>query len=355
MALMGITQKDFPDPRNRIVWLDWLKFFATIAVIVTHVASIGWALLPPTTSEWMVTSVFEIASRFCVPSFFFATGAFLCNPNKHVSTKRLMHHYVGRTLGIALIVSFFFCLLQALVGTWNGWRALLRATLDGPYFIWYLWALICVYLLLPLLRVIVSHPKLLTYALLVLLVTVIVKSTVVAMIPDSALALVFNNLLVFPRGAEAVFYVLLGAWYISHDLSLRASFGVMIAGVLAVIAAIYLNYVHACTVAVDSYYVARDNIFICLFSLGIIELVKRIYLCVPMSKPIKTISNLGLFIYLIHPFIRLLMECYAPAATSLLVKHPLVGNIVVVAMIYAMSIAIALLIRSVARTVLRKC
>ena len=337
----------YPSVAQRIGWLDSLKAFSAFAVILTHIASIGWSVLPVTSLEWLVTSVYEIATRFCVPAFFFSTGAILLNPNKTIGLKNIATHYVLRTAVIAFTVSVLFCLMQTLLYGWTGWRSLIRAAVDGPYFIWYLWALVCVYLLLPLLRPIASSAGLLNYTLILLGIVVIGKSTVLAMAPDSVLALASNNLLVFPRGAEAVFYSLLGAWFVSHEFSSRTVYLLSGLGVCALLAAVGLNYVHAATIAPDSYYVARDNALILFYSIGVFSLFRYFGSAKETGRYVRVLVSYGLEVYLIHPFLRMLMESFMPSATEWLLSDPLIANLVLSCVLYTLSIMLGVLFRLV--------
>ena len=123
-------------------YLDSLKIIAAFAVVVTHIASIGWQALPVSDDQWFVTSVWEIASRFCVPIFFMCSGAVLLSDKRTIPPSRLLKHYILRTCLIALFASAAFVSLQCFVYGWNGFRAFVYAVADGPYFIWYLWVLV---------------------------------------------------------------------------------------------------------------------------------------------------------------------------------------------------------------------
>lgn len=59
----------YPEPEERLVWLDLLKVVSAFAVVMTHIASIGWQVIAPSDEGWFVTSVYEIVTRFAVPAF----------------------------------------------------------------------------------------------------------------------------------------------------------------------------------------------------------------------------------------------------------------------------------------------
>lgn len=298
----------YPDPSARLAWLDLLKVISAFAVVMTHIASIGWQAMNPADEGWLMTSIYEIVTRFAVPVFFMASGAVLLNPRKNLPVRRIYTAYLPKTIALALFVSFLYCALEKYYGGWQGWRAVIRAAVDGPYFIWYLWVLVGLYASTPVLRVISKHEGSLAYSLALLAFFVMAKSTVVAMAPDSLLALWFDNFILFSSGMEGVFYYLLGAWLISHAPLRRQALAVVYAGLVALVLAIGLNYASALSAGADLYYVARDNVLIALFSVGVLETFRLGARWTVGHPAISSLAGLGMGVYLIHPFLRLIME-----------------------------------------------
>ena len=279
------------------------------------------------------------------------SGALLLNPHKRIEPRALAVRYAGKTIVIALVVSFLFVLLQCIFSGWLGWRALLRSTLDGPYFIWYLWVLVGLYALTPILKVVAKDGKLLGYSVLVLLFFVMFKSTCNAMIPDSEIAVWLNNFILFSNGAEGVFYYLAGAWLCSHAFSRVASGAMYCVGAVALIAAILLNYRCALEYGWDLYYVNRDNLLIALYSIAVFLFAKN-----KLGKGhiggasfAKRAVSCGLLIYLIHPFFRLIMESCSifSSAVDFMLAHPCLGITAVTAVVYLLSFGMSLVFKLV--------
>ena len=336
----------YPDPRERMGWLDLLKAVSAFAVVMTHVASIGWQAMGPSEEGWLVTSVYEIVTRFAVPVFFMTSGALLLNPRRRVGVRRILVSYAGRTAVLALVVSLLYCLLERALFGWTGWRSLITSTLDGPYFIWYLWVLVGLYAMTPVFRLVAERPGALGYALAVLALLVMGKSTVEAMFPGSWLAVWLGNFLQFGSGMEGVFYYLLGAWLISRRPSRRKSALAIALGVASLVIAIAANYASALAVGPDLYYVARDNVFIALFSIGTFEAFRLLEASFRGGAVLSTIVSCGMSIYLIHPFLRLLMEgldFFSPVVGWLLAA-PLVSVPVVSLVLWGLSLALSLVI-----------
>ena len=337
------TEGSWPDPSVRLIWLDFIKVLSAFAVVMTHIASIGWQAMVPTAQGWFITSVYEIATRFAVPCFFMVSGALMLNPRRCNSNygsycRRALHMGL-----IALTVSFLFFLMQYLLQGWQGWRLILSSTIDGPYFIWYLWVLVGIDLLIPALRAIAEKREALISTLIVLAVFVIGKSTVSAMLPNTLLNIWFDNFILFCSGMEGILYYLLGAFLISSKLDIRQQVHLSIAGLISLVIAIFLNYRSALINGADLYYVARDNLFIAVFSIGFFSFGQLCSRKIQTSRIIKSLSAVGLYIYLIHPFLRLVMEeltIFEPIIQGLL-ESPLIAVPMVSLIIWALSALIA--------------
>ncbi len=340
------AEGSWPDPSVRLIWLDLIKVISAFAVVMTHIASIGWQVMAPSNQGWLVTSIYEIATRFAVPCFFMASGALMLNPRRSNSQSSYYYRRALRMGMLALFTSFLFCLIQALLQGWQGWRVLLSSTLDGPYFIWYLWVQVGIDLLTPALRLIVEKREILISTLIVLAIFVIGKSTVSAMLSDTLLNVWFDNFILFCSGMEGIFYYLLGAYLVSTKLDLRQQASLAIIGLISLVLAIVLNYRDALMNGADLYYVARDNLLIASFSIGFIAFGQMISKVVRIGKVIKYLSTMGLYIYLIHPFLRLLMEALSlfKPIVQWLIQMPLVAIPVVSAVIWVLSALIGMVL-----------
>lgn len=337
--------KEFPDPASRVFWVDALKVFAAFAVVMIHIASIPWMALGFGVEGWVATSAYETFSRFAVPVFFTMTGYVLLNPKRHMSYHVIFKKYLLKALLATVFASFLFMVMQQLLHGWTGWRSVLRATVDGPYFIWYMWTLMTLYLLTPLLMPLVSSGKLLNSSLVVLFVLGYGKYTSLALAPDSLLAVAFSNLILIPSEIEALFCYLLGAWLASHVLTRRGRIVIAALGGVALLGALVLNTFYS---NADAYYVNRDNVLVILFALGIIALFSGWTKgSVLVSRVAFFLSSYALWIYLVHPFVRELMESlpvFAPLK-QWLIEDPLWGIPGVSLLVYAVTLVFSVVLR----------
>ena len=68
---------------KRLVYMDWLRVLATIAVVTIHVAAGYVSVLDANNaSRWMAGNLFESISRASVPIFVMISGALLLKGQK---------------------------------------------------------------------------------------------------------------------------------------------------------------------------------------------------------------------------------------------------------------------------------
>ncbi len=145
--------------KEHIVWVDWTRALATLGVVLIHTASpLLYAYNKIPESYWWTSNIYDSAARMCVPLFFMISGFLLLQ--KDYSLKTFFSKRINKVFIPLLAWSVFFVL-------WNVYFER-SATLSPDslfsllykpayYHLWFLYALIGVYLSVPLLRVIVKH------------------------------------------------------------------------------------------------------------------------------------------------------------------------------------------------------
>ncbi|MFB3887867.1 MAG: acyltransferase [Candidatus Bathyarchaeia archaeon] len=155
--------------------VDLIRTVAIILVILLHAAvepyQIADLMSPAGVSSWWSVNIYDSIARPCVPLFVMLTGALLLQPSK--SNEPLGVYFKKRLNRIALPFVFWGAAYFA-------WRAfvnhetltsssILQGILMGPYnHFWFLYILVGLYLIAPLLRILVGYAdwKLIRYFLL---------------------------------------------------------------------------------------------------------------------------------------------------------------------------------------------
>lgn len=149
---------------SRTEYFDVLRCAAIVCVVVLHAAAARWPYLEPDTVQWQVLNVYDGAVRFCVPIFFMISGALFLDPSRNVTIQSIVRRSLPR-LAISYVVwSGLFALFTAFVitGYAGGW-ALVSSWVTGHYHLWFLLALMGLYVVTPLLRRICESESLARY------------------------------------------------------------------------------------------------------------------------------------------------------------------------------------------------
>lgn len=154
---------------KRILYLDYLRIIATIAVILIHTASQNWHEFAPDTVTWNTLNLFDSAARFAVPLFCMISGVLFLNPEKEVSVRKLYAVHIRRMVTAFLFWSLFYAVIYKVRYHWS-FEQFLYSFLSGSYHLWFLYMIIGFYVSVPVLRKITESRKLTEYFLIITLV-----------------------------------------------------------------------------------------------------------------------------------------------------------------------------------------
>lgn len=139
--------------------IDDLRIIATLAVVTLHVSGICDSFYCQRESvEGVIMNCINVCCRFAVPLFVMITGYLLLQPNKVITYKDAICKYAWRIFVILLSVGTFYAWLEQLFmkGSFSLMQLAhsLRSVFQGELWdhMWYLYMLIGLYLLLPLLK-----------------------------------------------------------------------------------------------------------------------------------------------------------------------------------------------------------
>lgn len=146
--------------KNNILWVDFVKVAAMFAVVFLHVAApllnhFNEIIRP----YWWIGNIYDSAVRMCVPLFFMVSGYLLLGKTESLTTffaKRI------RKVLIPLVVWSIFYILWRIVYEKEALTLSLRLIFETfltptYYHLWFLYAIISVYLFVPILRLIVQN------------------------------------------------------------------------------------------------------------------------------------------------------------------------------------------------------
>jgi surface polysaccharide O-acyltransferase-like enzyme len=155
-------------PKNEGITLpvDLIRTVAIILVIILHAAiepnpNLG-LMSPAGVQLWWTSNVYDSISRTAVPLFIMLTGALLLTPTKKDEPLKVFFKKRWNRIGIPVLFwgAIFFAWDFLVRGQPATLLFVFQGILAGPYVhFWYVYVLIGLYLITPLLRVIVAHAE----------------------------------------------------------------------------------------------------------------------------------------------------------------------------------------------------
>lgn len=297
---------------NRIIYFDLLRIISICATISVHVIGLTWYVTDITTFTWKVFSVFKSLTMWCVPVFTMISGALFLNPNRHIDTKRLYTHNIRN-----ILYAFFFW--NAVYGIIFHFRNFsfsffISFLFTGDYHMWFVFMIIVMYMLTPILRKVVTDKELTKYLLVLTFVFSFVIPELLlllSMLPmqgissiTSAITLFFDSIHQFtPTGY--IFYFVLGHYLSTYDISKNDRKHLYILGILGYLFAVIFTNIRSTMLGYQSTeFMEKETVNMALMSASIFLFVKyhahKIMFSGNIIKLVLSLSSNCFGIYLIH-------------------------------------------------------
>ena len=143
---------------GRLAYADLLRAFAALAVVVLHLAGSQMGAVAVSSSAWGVFNLYDGLVRWCVPVFVMLSGMFLLDPKRGLPLSKLLFHNALRILVCLVFWGGVYAAAEYLLDggrlTWAGVGNALLGALRGNthYHLWFLYMILGLYLVTPILR-----------------------------------------------------------------------------------------------------------------------------------------------------------------------------------------------------------
>lgn len=144
---------------DRTRYFDYLRVFATFAVVIIHVAAQNWYTTDVNGFDWKVFNFYNSIARWAVPVFVMISGA-LFLPRK-IDLKTMLTKYAFR-LATAFIA---WSIIYAIFSRWE-MESRLGIIVYGYYHMWFVLMMIGIYICMPFIKQLVEKDFLIKYYLL---------------------------------------------------------------------------------------------------------------------------------------------------------------------------------------------
>lgn len=148
--------------KERTWYFDLLRIFATFMVIVLHVSAQNFSSVPVSSFEWNVFNVFDSVTRWTVPVFVMISGALFLDGEYTI--EKIYKKYILRIVTAFIFWSATYAIFK-MVRTNCGLKETLWQLVTGPVHMWFLYMIVGVYMLIPILKKIIVQKDITKYFL----------------------------------------------------------------------------------------------------------------------------------------------------------------------------------------------
>ena len=277
--------------------LDLLRILAAFTVVMLHVSPQAYLDVEIASAPWNVMNAITGLCCWNVSAFFMLSGAFLLAPQKTMSTRTLYRKNIARLAAAfvfwSAVYALTYCLLRG-KGKWTFLNELLR----GHYHMWFVFTLISLYAVVPLLRKITESKKATEYFLLIgfLFTSLIGRALNFALLFELPHKDVLQSLqsacaqLNPYRGLTALYAFVLGHYLMAYPLPKAARRLLYAAGCLSCLMTIWLTRWHSAVLQ------ATSAVFTSGAALGVLLLVLSLPLLEMMGCPADVVGGAQLYL-----------------------------------------------------------
>lgn len=295
------------EKKERIVYLDYLRVFALLSVILLHVSAQFWHDADVNSHVWRVFNIYDSISRLGVPVFVMISGALLIP--RDIPIKKLYSKNILRMVTAYIVWNGFYCLIHT-----DGIRAAVKMFVFGYGHLWFIPMIIGIYMCLPFLKGIANNETLLKYFLVLGLIFAFLIPQSVTLCKDfggEKLNILFEGLdktvnnMYFHMVLGYPFYFLLGHLLNTAEIKKGTRMIFYALGIAGCLLTIYLDLAMAVKYQMPySTYYGEFTVNVMLESVAVFVLFKSIpFPSDSIYKPIVKLSECSFGAYLVHMFV----------------------------------------------------
>lgn len=333
---------------KRLVFLDWLRILATIAVVTIHLsAGVVTVNLYNGQTYWLSGNLYESISRWCVPMFVMVSGALLLNDTREYTYKSFLVKRVSKVFIPLLVWSFIYYSYFVYQGYYGFSTTdfLKRFSTNGiSIHFWFVYMILGLYLITPLLKIFVRNASKKDIKYFLLLWFYI---SVVAKLMRYLFGFSFNIELYFVT--NYVGYYILGYYLLKYEITLKWRYIIYFGGLMGLLGTFFLTYLSTIKAngALQEFWYEYHSPNVLLVAIGIFIFFK--YSLKKNNDKLsfipKVINNTSFGIYLVHMLvINILANKFSLIWINL---HPALGIPYKVTIIVFVSAIIVIVIKKI--------
>lgn len=299
---------------NRVYYLDILRVIACLSVIMIH-SSGTYVTKNIGSFNFWIGNVFDGLARIGVPLFIMISGTLMLDKNYQFSNKKLIKHII-KMITFFVFWSAIYCIIFNIV-----YPILIKhqsidiikvigSLIKGHYHLWFVYLIIGLYLIVPLLRLWVNdeNKKYVEYFIILSIIFTYIIPQIISIgsnysnLFEHLNYIMQNNLQLRYVGGFTTYFIL--GWYI-NNFDIKNKKIIYLFGFLGLLISIIGTYILSITTGKALQMYGNLNINVLLQSVAIFIFVKEIFINVQNgnNKFINAISKYSLGIYAIHALV----------------------------------------------------
>ncbi len=332
---------------NRLVNFDFMRILALFAIVASTFISPALKSTDVNSFSFDVLNVFMSVFRFGFPLLIMLSGTFMLDEENEPDIKGILKNYVFRLAVVFFIWSFAYALLGQLFTDAD--TSFFHRFLTGSDHLWFILALIGLYLLTPILRVFVrfADQTLLQYALLLSFLFAFFLPYFAWFVGWDSLSTMLDSLKIRAVGGYVGYY--LAGYYISRynpDRSKRTLLCVL--GAIALFSIAFLTQANSehYGVALDQYYHLFSP-FVALWSVAVFLILYNLKFGIisPATERIfYNLASVSFSAYILHRAFFYPIEAIGLSAASL---TPFISIPLFAGLVFCVSLLVALVLKRI--------
>ena len=336
---------------NRIAYIDRLRVVACFAVILFHISGRCGFTFEISLENHMTMELFHNLVLWCVPIFVMISGALFLNPSRKINIQKLLTHNVLRIITAFLFWSFVYALYN-FIGSDdpNRIRGFIIHIIGGHFHMWFLWLIVGVYLLTPILRLISNNRRIMEYLILISIVFnfalpfLLDITNIFIPVLRPIVRLMQSHLANLDLQAVGgyITYFFLGYYLSSTTFDKRRVFVIIAIGLVVSIAIIGLAYMSFVKIFSSRGELLQfTSLLVMMQSVSIFLLFKKYFYNNKGGKIISFLSKYSFGIYLVHMLVIYVLVSYGVIPTFI---NPIIGILIMSLLTLIISIGIVAII-----------
>lgn len=151
---------------KKIQYFSWLRAIGCLAVIALHTFYAAMGVYEESSRAYLVALTVRNCMMWAVPCFVMVSGALLLSPSRNVTYKKIFSAYISRMVAALIVITFVYEIVDCFLGQ-VAWGLslvkdyLLKLVSDTSWKnLWYLYLMIALYIMLPIMRLAIQNAKL---------------------------------------------------------------------------------------------------------------------------------------------------------------------------------------------------